>query len=141
MGSDRDDPLGGQRAMVSIHAPAWGATLNRGGLIMERIVSIHAPAWGATNRPLSIWRIDKVSIHAPAWGATYCPNGIRQPRRFNPRPRMGSDGVAKHLQPIQGVSIHAPAWGATSVIVVIITAGRVSIHAPAWGATGPSQPA
>jgi len=36
-------------------------------------VSIHAPAWGATiyspfNKP-----VDNVSIHAPAWGATYQP--------------------------------------------------------------------
>mgnify|MGYP007050170369 FL=1 len=38
--------------------------------IEEFFVSIHAPAWGAT---LITWRPDeedKVSIHAPAWGAT-----------------------------------------------------------------------
>jgi hypothetical protein len=33
-------------------------------------VSIHAPAWGATIEPVSIEELVYVSIHAPAWGAT-----------------------------------------------------------------------
>ena len=77
---------------VSIHAPAWGATLEDVELLAPTPVSIHAPAWGAT---CDAWVIDvewQVSIHAPAWGATnqYCYQ-IRFP----------------------DVSIHAPAWGAT----------------------------
>ncbi len=41
------------------------------------LVSIHAPAWGATDIGGEIGRINKVSIHAPAWGATALsgPNG------------------------------------------------------------------
>ncbi|WP_187375185.1 hypothetical protein [Paenibacillus antibioticophila] len=33
---------------ISIHAPAWGATLPKFGLYAAREISIHAPAWGAT---------------------------------------------------------------------------------------------
>ncbi len=36
------------RYVVSIHAPAWGATFNKGYSLKECAVSIHAPAWGAT---------------------------------------------------------------------------------------------
>ena len=35
-----------------------------------RLVSIHAPAWGATVRMVLMDAISQVSIHAPAWGAT-----------------------------------------------------------------------
>ena len=57
-------------------------------------VSIHAPAWGATRyRPLLIVN-DNVSIHAPAWGATCtCAPYAPCPRCFNPRARVGRDGV------------------------------------------------
>jgi len=58
------------RPVVSIHAPAWGATR----LILEEMkklfVSIHAPAWGATIEKLAAQNEKLVSIHAPAWGAT-----------------------------------------------------------------------
>ncbi len=37
-----------QSLQVSIHAPAWGATLCHGQRQLLRRVSIHAPAWGAT---------------------------------------------------------------------------------------------
>ena len=55
---------------VSIHAPAWGATVASDSKVMALSVSIHAPAWGATlytPTDRSEWI---VSIHAPAWGAT-----------------------------------------------------------------------
>jgi len=35
------------------------------------MVSIHAPAWGATLMYVLYKKIQRVSIHAPAWGATY----------------------------------------------------------------------
>ena len=82
------------RSMVSIHAPAWGATLKDLLTLYNTFVSIHAPAWGATSassyvgmvyvqfqstlphgeRPLlccQVFRNFLVSIHAPAWGATH----------------------------------------------------------------------
>ena len=80
-------------AIISIHAPAWGATFAfssgvgshspfqftppRGGRrAMSNItvdfggISIHAPAWGATGATLPPLTGSEISIHAPAWGAT-----------------------------------------------------------------------
>ena len=55
-------------------------------------VSIHAPAWGATISGSSALRRRGVSIHAPAWGATPYEVDRRRFRScFNPRSRMGSD--------------------------------------------------
>ena len=83
----------GLPALVSIHAPAWGATpcpdvperavrrfnprtrvgcdvLAATPMPRDARVSIHAPAWGATRR-CHLWPLGPpVSIHAPAWGAT-----------------------------------------------------------------------
>ena len=55
-------------------------------------VSIHAPAWGATVDKVDRATRDLVSIHAPAWGATDCVlPWTRQAGSFNPRARMGRD--------------------------------------------------
>ena len=35
------------------------------------VISIHAPAWGATRRPYLCRHPALISIHAPAWGATW----------------------------------------------------------------------
>ena len=55
---------------VSIHAPAWGATLLSACHNRRQSVSIHAPAWGATKSSTKGFAGIPVSIHAPAWGAT-----------------------------------------------------------------------
>ena len=55
---------------VSIHAPAWGATVFPTTKHHLSSVSIHAPAWGATLPDCRYWVVIDVSIHAPAWGAT-----------------------------------------------------------------------
>ena len=41
-----------------------------GSLEIITLVSIHAPAWGATLRIIDDALYSDVSIHAPAWGAT-----------------------------------------------------------------------
>ena len=105
------------------------------------MVSIHAPAWGATPLTLRHGQAERVSIHAPAWGATtpddktgdLCkkfqstrPRGARRCWRiqedvtwpgFNPRARVGRDH-REHpdIRPGRYVSIHAPAWGATVIV-------------------------
>ncbi len=98
---------------VSIHAPAWGATVVIDGEEKYTLVSIHAPAWGATRDDAVFYNQTDVSIHAPAWGATMAdghsavliefqstrPRGARlftTLRRlirlsFNPRARVGRD--------------------------------------------------
>ena len=101
--------------MVSIHAPAWGATTSISKIQTAIMVSIHAPAWGATPDARQPAARRRVSIHAPAWGATR---------------------VMERAALVAGVSIHAPAWGATRIDQwVFDIVNNVSIHAPAWGAT------
>ena len=84
--------------MVSIHAPARGAT----GLVHQRRVlrdvSIHAPARGATCVAASIRKHRVVSIHAPARGATrdHC-QAPGDCCRFNPRARTGRDPITVPL--------------------------------------------
>ena len=58
----------------------------------SRDVSIHAPAWGATVAEVDVVRVANVSIHAPAWGATNRFQGRKcDCVCFNPRARMGRD--------------------------------------------------
>jgi len=111
-----------------------------------------ARLWNQTRTPEK-----NVSIHAPAWGATpACPPRASWLRCFNPRARVGRDGIAIFRFSLFSVSIHAPAWGATRTSLqsrprssfnprarvgrdhatpVAILLAVVSIHAPAWGAT------
>ena len=70
MGCDNNNTAAIDKYLVSIHAPAWGATNNLNNYNNGKDVSIHAPAWGATAKLPPICRPKKVSIHAPAWGAT-----------------------------------------------------------------------
>ena len=116
MGGDLHQRQGRPNGLpVSIHAPAWGATpvIDRPAPI--NMVSIHAPAWGATGEGSTEVNGIRVSIHAPAWGATAVlifsfdsllfqstpPHGGRRGgplsslggNSFNPRPRMGGDGI------------------------------------------------
>jgi len=48
MGCDYDNRSEIQMLVVSIHAPAWGATSSDPAEAFKLGVSIHAPAWGAT---------------------------------------------------------------------------------------------
>jgi len=75
---------------VSIHAPAWGATVAKPMEMGGGEVSIHAPAWGATAHGARRWELPAVSIHAPAWGAT-SPAAIKSstPDQFQSTPPHG----------------------------------------------------
>ena len=123
-------------AIVSIHAPAWGATLTGEVLGASYQFQFTLPHGERQGLPIHQNQKDefqftlphgerhangrreggarKVSIHAPAWGATENLLGAR-------------------LQTL--VSIHAPAWGATPDTCIPYVIAPVSIHAPAWGAT------
>ena len=57
------------------------------------LVSIHAPARGATEDGIPKRSAKEVSIHAPARGATSLDSFVRiAVMRFNSRSREGSDG-------------------------------------------------
>ena len=49
MGSDEEGLHGFATNIISIHAPAWGATYSTCFLPVSISISIHAPAWGATS--------------------------------------------------------------------------------------------
>ena len=102
----------------------------------HHVVSIHTPAWGATLRVIKIGRWKSsfnsharvgrdhllylfsghhvVSIHTPAWGATefnrsYTGSFVG----FNSHARVGRDIDVSGFLLVSVVSIHTPAWGAT----------------------------
>ena len=70
MGCDINEAGDDHIYIVSIHAPAWGATVAVPLTTKDKDVSIHAPAWGATRELTYYTGSICVSIHAPAWGAT-----------------------------------------------------------------------
>ena len=102
--------------MVSIHAPAWGATGADGYGIPDQRVSIHAPAWGATpcSRP-SPSSMGSFNPRTRVGCDTRATASLPTPRSFNPRTRVGCDITTRDIEAVvEKVSIHAPAWGATS---------------------------
>ena len=79
------------------------------------LVSIHAPAWGATKKGAKIKRA-MISFNPRARvgrDSRWCEI-VNDSNSFNPRARVGRDEYAEE-QSIEHylVSIHAPAWGAT----------------------------
>ena len=69
-GSDQAAVQYVRKSMVSIHAPAKGATRMMPVHSVPGLVSIHAPAKGATESCIITRNSREVSIHAPAKGAT-----------------------------------------------------------------------
>ena len=145
--------------MVSIHAPARGATRglppqrrrkgsfnprSRAGSDLESGGDAQRPAKFQSTLPRGERPMPKaptglfalVSIHAPARGATGL-SGAGQSGKlsFNPRSRAGSDSKPRCNQCPSVVSIHAPARGATMWMIPKSWVLDVSIHAPARGAT------
>mgnify|MGYP003962240501 CR=1 FL=1 len=116
MGGDADVPRKSDTQAVSIHAPAWGATL----LIPKasRLEGFQStPPHGG--RPSNIERAIRISMFqsTPPHGGRRKPPGRCGPVwRFNPRPRMGGDHISLSSSTLSIVSIHAPAWGATTYV-------------------------
>ena len=145
--------------VVSIHAPAWGATWITRRICLDTLFQSTHPrgvrrrviwAWSdvrgfQSTHPRGVRHRDKarqinltyVSIHAPAWGATGQTHKDRSGMTgFNPRTRVGCD--ARRAVSINISSGFNPR---TRVGCDHVAAVRrawtdpVSIHAPAWGAT------
>ena len=102
--------------IISIHAPAKGATGDYTGDMAKIDISIHAPAKGATKFRREQRPEHGISIHAPAKGATRSVHRFPHTAyHFNPRSREGSDSALERVHLIvQRISIHAPAKGATA---------------------------
>ena len=101
--------------MVSIHAPAWGATLYMG--FVHELISCFNPR-------------TRVGCDPSQSGRNYKQHG------FNPRTRVGCDVRYCLTLPaiIEFQSTH-PRGVRLVILGVFITKEFVSIHAPAWGAT------
>ncbi len=95
------------------------------------VVSIHAPARGATCDDKSDWTQAPVSIHAPARGATSGFVRYSAKTCFNPRARAGRDIFSASYRCMTGrVSIHAPARGATNLAVLSVRSSRFQSTRP-----------
>ena len=104
---------------VSIHAPAWGATIVLTiGLIMVT-VSIHAPAWGATTSQEVEHDLCEFQSMPPRGGQLASRVFCFLATMFQSMPPRGGQpcGPTCDLRNVE-VSIHAPAWGATGVVGV-----------------------
>ena len=144
---------------ISIHAPAWGATIGehlrcsflrfqstrpRGARhghgersSHDRDISIHAPAWGATVKSKAPHSILLISIHAPAWGATTQRSTLPfASSYFNPRARVGRDFPTQlNMRRLLIFQSTRPRGARHKVLQDNTKIEGISIHAPAWGAT------
>ena len=102
-----------QEVFISIHAPAWGATLGwKDGNIY--ILFQSTPPRGGRLKLREKYSAEELFQSTP-------PRGGRPDRflkmmswfYFNPRPRVGGDNDVPIEFFISIISIHAPAWGAT----------------------------
>ncbi len=122
--------------IVSIHAPARGATSHSARSDGTNSVSIHAPARGATRKATNA--VALIVFQSTPLREGRPPTSPRKLRRssFNPRPCARGDNLDDTGDIVNRfVSIHAPARGATPGHGRLHAAWRVSIHAPARGAT------
>ena len=104
--------------------------------VTRKVVSIHAPAWGATNVHGLAMVALTVSIHAPAWGATKYVRPLDPPQGFNPRARVGRDGnSASGMVRTWKFQSTRPRGARPRFLNAWLSKAQVSIHAPAWGAT------
>ena len=81
---------------------------------LPHLISIHAPAKGATCTSTSFGDMDIISIHAPAKGATFCDCISHNICKFQSTlPRRERLSSIFSPIPLLIISIHAPAKGAT----------------------------
>ena len=142
---------------ISIHAPAWGATLASAGRVFfcahfnprPRVGgdwAVGQPRQGDTSfqstpprggrHVITIcceWS-EYISIHAPAWGATKVKhlNAYRTIFQSTP-PRGGRRRSPSVIAILLIISIHAPAWGATRPIRIIRTLWKFQSTPPRGG--------
>ena len=92
VGSDVDPLSLFLQSHISIHAPAWGATLVGCPSDHCRHISIHAPAWGATGRRRSNEAYGQNFNPRSRVGSDFHRDCVRRwAEYFNPRSRVGSD--------------------------------------------------
>ena len=92
-GRDDTEAVTRRMALISIHAPAMGATPRRCGQSSSAYISIHAPAMGATRGRLCSLPCLLFQSTRPRWARRRSACGSASGRDFNPRARDGRDKV------------------------------------------------
>ena len=92
MGRDPSEFTSFVLSAISIHAPAWGATLFNSVQTITLLISIHAPAWGATFPSGPVYRLCLYFNPRARVGRDLLPC-YNSPHyaNFNPRARVGRD--------------------------------------------------
>ena len=119
MGSDSNIQFVSAISFVSIHAPAWGATIKSDEeLSVTASFNPRSRVGSDVGANWSKVRQGNVSIHAPAWGATTeAEPYTKEQMEFQSTLPRGERHKAAKERADKEVSIHAPAWGATSTRV------------------------
>ena len=105
--------------VISIRAPARGATFAYDDFSFVGYISIRAPARGATGRDALITGVRTISIRAPARGATFLYDSDDVQLSFQSAlPRGERRKVVEAVKTPVHISIRAPARGATAAPVV-----------------------
>ena len=136
MGDDFRVVIMSSKRIVSIHAPAWGATLLFHLLPSVSLFQSTPPHGGRLKMKIQPW--DKRGFNPrPRMGGDNGPVSIPRLRiGFNPRPRMGGDVYLREAMSwVEKFQSTPPHGGRLSECPPVVTGSAVSIHAPAWGAT------
>ena len=138
-GERHDAGIGGPREeLISIHAPAWGATAEPdacGGIEQFQSTLPH----GERRRSARIRRACRYFNPRSRMGSDYIPYRLVLPiSYFNPRSRMGSDPTPRNPRPRCTNFNPRSRMGSDQIIEVVADVVGISIHAPAWGATCPT---
>ena len=104
-----------RRRKISIHAPAWGATLLHivHGLKPKNFNPRSRMGSDNTRQQKQAGTLGFQSTLPHGERLVVLDEDINPQKDFNPRSRMGSDFLRLFLMPGNRISIHAPAWGAT----------------------------
>ena len=158
MGGDATQGIFAPVLIVSIHAPAWGATPDNNGRLsppgrfnprprMGGDITRHTePCEGRCFNPRPRMGGDAINFSSLSFATLFQstpPHGGRRivhgilpvSIRFNPRPRMGGDLEALIDGTLTCSFNPRPRMGGDLAIQGAAFAIKVSIHAPAWGAT------
>ena len=81
------------------------------------MISIHVPAWGTTQFDRRGSYANRISVDRLLDATTqFDRRGSYTAGNFNPRSRVGNDGIKNVIIDALNISIHVPAWGTTKCV-------------------------
>ena len=124
MGCDQIDLMYGYGYVISIHAPAWGATL-QGANAFANFVFQSTHPHGVRLETISFKIILTIfqSTHPHGVRQAFSRNTIRRILFQSTHPHGVRPWLTAGLSALMRISIHAPAWGATVLVVKALPAG------------------